>query len=97
MKNYIRSVMSSAIWLAVTAAGLAVAQPEPPTEWIEPETGHRVVRLSREPESQSLYFHQYPYSADGKKVIFTRRDGIYTVDLHTREIAQWLMAACKCL
>ena len=88
MKNCIRSVMSSATWLAVTAAGLAIAQPEPPTEWIEPETGHRVVRLSREPDSQSLYFHQYPYSADGKKVIFTRRDGIYTVDLHTREIAQ---------
>jgi oligogalacturonide lyase len=45
-----------------------------------------VVRLSREAGSQSLYFHQYPFSADGTKMVFTRRDGIYAVDLHTREI-----------
>jgi hypothetical protein len=84
----LRVQMVAVVALISLAANSSVAQPEPPTEWIEPETGHRVVRLSREPDSQSLYFHQYPYSADGKKVIFTRRDGIYTVDLHTREIAQ---------
>jgi oligogalacturonide lyase len=63
-----------------------MAQVEPPTEWIEPQTGHRVVRLSREPGSQSLYFHQYPFSADGNKMVFTRRDGIYAVHLHSREV-----------
>ena len=31
---------------------------EPPTEWVDADTGHRVVRLSREPGSASLYFHQ---------------------------------------
>jgi len=66
----------------------AKAQDEPPTEWIEPATGHRVVRLSREPGSQSLYFHEYPYSADGKKLIFTTGSGISTVNLETREIKQ---------
>ena len=29
---------------------------EPPREWIDPDTGHRVVRLSDEPGSQSMYF-----------------------------------------
>jgi Oligogalacturonate lyase len=67
-------------------ASLALADDEPPTEWIEPQSGHRVVRLSREPESASLYFHQYPYSADGKKLVFTTPDGISTVNLETREI-----------
>jgi oligogalacturonide lyase len=62
------------------------AQEEPPREWIEPETGHRVVRLSREPGSASLYFHQYAFSADGKKVVITTRDGISAVDLETRNV-----------
>jgi oligogalacturonide lyase len=40
---------------------------EPPVKWIEPATGHRVVRLSREPGS-SLYFHQNAYTATGDKL-----------------------------
>ena len=64
----------------------AYAEDQPPVEWIEPRTGHRVVRLSREPGSASLYFHQYPFSADGKKMVFTTRQGISTVNLETREV-----------
>src|SRR4051794_28305470 len=40
-----------------------------PTDWIDPDTGHRVVRLSREDGSASLYFHQNAYTPDGKKLI----------------------------
>jgi oligogalacturonide lyase len=64
----------------------ANAAVEPPTEWIEPATGHRVVRLSREPGSTSLYFHQNAYSADGKKLIVTTPGGLSTINLQTREI-----------
>src|SRR5262249_34715059 len=39
---------------------------EPPREWTDPDTGHRVVRLSDEPGSQSLYFHQNAYTPDGR-------------------------------
>ncbi|MBI2946742.1 MAG: oligogalacturonate lyase [Verrucomicrobia bacterium] len=67
---------------------LAFAADEPPKEWIEPETGHRVVRLSREPGSASLYFHQHAYSTDGKKLVITTPGGLSTVNLHTREIEQ---------
>jgi oligogalacturonide lyase len=72
----------SLIGFAANAAG----QDEPPVEWIDVKTGHRVVRLSREPGSASLYFHQYPYSADRKKLIFTAPSGIWTVDLETRQL-----------
>ena len=61
---------------------------EPPTDWIDPDTGHRVVRLSREPGSASLYFHQNAYSADGKKLLITTPGGLSTVNLETREITQ---------
>ncbi len=61
---------------------------EPPVEWIEPATGHRVVRLSREAGSASLYFHQNAYSADGKKLFMSTPGGLSTVHLETREIEQ---------
>jgi oligogalacturonide lyase len=70
----------------VNLLGTAWAAEAPPTDWVDPKTGHRVVRLSKEPGSASLYFHQYPYSADGKKLVFTAPSGIWSVDLETREL-----------
>jgi oligogalacturonide lyase len=77
--------------LLVMLAGISQAapsQPEPPTEWIDPDTGHRVVRLSKEPGTASLYFHQNSYSPDGRKLVVTTSDGISTIDLTTRKITQ---------
>src|SRR5215475_3949455 len=74
--------------LGIAAARLLPAQPELPTEWIDPDTGHRVVRLSREPGTASLYFHQNAYSADGKKLVVTNPHGIAAINLATREIEQ---------
>lgn len=54
---------------------------EPPREWIEPATGHRVVRLSREPGSASLYFHQNAYTTEGDKLVITTPSGLATVNL----------------
>ena len=64
------------------------AQTDLPTEWIDPDTGHRVVRLSHEDGSQSAYFHQHEFTPDGGKLIFTAPSGLYTVNLQTREIEQ---------
>ncbi len=58
----------------------------PAKEWIDKDTGHRVIRLSDEPNSLSLYFHQYAYSTDGTKLFFTSPTGIYQVDLSTHNI-----------
>src|SRR3982751_5792583 len=64
----------------------AVAQQEPPREWIDQDTGHRVIRLSDEPGSASLYFHQNPYTPDGRKLIITTPNGLSAIDLKTRAI-----------
>jgi oligogalacturonide lyase len=72
--------------LLVCAAVLVPAQSSLPTEWVDSDTGHRVIRLSREDGTQSLYFHQNAYSADGKKLIVTTAGGgIAAIDLATRE------------
>src|SRR5262249_9220725 len=61
-------------------------QSEIPREWIDPDTGHRVVRLSDEPGSASLYFHQNAYTPDGQKVLITTPTGLSAVNLKTRSI-----------
>ena len=69
--------------------GLApqVLAAELPTEWIDRDTGHRVIRLSREDGTQSLYFNQNAYTVDGKKLIVTTAGGgIATINLATREV-----------
>src|SRR2546426_11376559 len=59
---------------------------EIPREWIDTDTGHRVIRLSDEPGSASLYFHQNAYTPDGEKLIITTPTGLSTINLKTRAI-----------
>lgn len=63
------------------SATLVVAQDAPPKTWIDKDTGHRVYRLTDEPNSASLYFNQNGYSADGKQLIYTTPEGISAFDL----------------
>ena len=81
--------MRSAALHVLIASGLVAAiaaQSTPPREWIEPETGHRVVRLSDEPGTASLYFHQNPYTATGDKMVVSTPQGLSAIDLATRSI-----------
>jgi oligogalacturonide lyase len=40
-------------------------------EWVDSDTGHRVVRWSRVPgSSESLYFHQNAFTPKGDKMVF---------------------------
>jgi oligogalacturonide lyase len=78
-----RICLAIVIWCFLLAA--ASAQ-QPPREWIDPDTGHRVVRLSDEPGSASLYFHQNAYTPDGEKLIITTPTGLSTINLKTRVI-----------
>src|SRR5262249_30893527 len=72
----------------LTAVRSGTAAEEPPTEWVEPATGHRVVRLSREPGTSSFYFHQNAYTASGDKLVVSTSTprGLATIDLRTRQI-----------
>ncbi len=75
------------LFLVICCAGNSVARAEePPTEWIEPATGHRVVRLSREAGTSSFYFHQNPYTEAGDKIVVSTRSGLGTINLTTRAI-----------
>ncbi|MGC2300773.1 MAG: oligogalacturonate lyase family protein [Acidobacteriaceae bacterium] len=56
---------------------------EPPTSWIDPATGHRVLRLTREPDSASFYFNVNAYTPNGREMIYTTPDGISVIDLTT--------------
>jgi len=80
-------MMQSFLFLTLAGVRLLSAQTALPTEWIDSDTGHRVIRLSREDGTQSLYFNQNAYTADGKKLIVTTAGGgIATITLATREV-----------
>jgi oligogalacturonide lyase len=87
MKSRTLSAVGVFCCLALPGARLAAAdEPEPPREWIDAATGHRIVRLSNEPGSASLYFHQNAYTPEGDKIIIVTPGGLSTVNLKTRAI-----------
>jgi len=58
-----------------------------PREWIDSDTGHRIVQLSTGLGSGSLYFTQYAFTAGGTKMVMTAPQGnIDLVTLSTGEI-----------
>jgi oligogalacturonide lyase len=74
------------LFVSLILSATTVSAQELPREWIDPDTGHRVVRLSDEPGSASLYFHQNAYTPDGEKLIITTPTGLSTINLKTRAI-----------
>ncbi|MCC6390407.1 MAG: oligogalacturonate lyase [Bryobacterales bacterium] len=77
-----------AIILLTAAAFAQTGKPEPPLSWVDPDTGHRIVRLTREPGSAGLYFNQNGYTASGRKLVYTTPDGISVLDLASRQSRQ---------
>lgn len=67
--------------LGAFAAELATENP--PTSWIDPDTGHRVMRLTTEPGSASLYFNNNSCTPDGRSMVYTAGGGIAVIDLAT--------------
>ena len=68
---------------ALTAMHSAAHAQSPPADWIDPVTGHRVIRLSADSGGSSLYFHQNSYTPKGDKLVFDTRAGIAAIDLTT--------------
>jgi oligogalacturonide lyase len=77
------AVLFSAGLLAPPVRAQAAA--EPPTSWIDPDTGHRVIRLTREPGSSSFYFNDNSFTPDGREMVYNTREGISVLDLATRQ------------
>ena len=73
------------VGLALCALAVLPAQ-EPPRDWIEPATGHRVFRLSDQPGTASLYFHQNPYTESGDLMVVSTPGGLATLAPDTRAV-----------
>lgn len=52
-------------------------------QWVDPDTGHRVVRLSDEPGSSSLYFNFNGYTPEGDFLILSTPSGLDKVEMTT--------------
>jgi oligogalacturonide lyase len=83
MSSLVRSTLSSAALLAVLMP-LAHAQQVPKT-WVDKDTGHRIWRLSDEPNSGGFYFNINAYTPDHKQMVYTAPDGIHVLDMQTRK------------
>ena len=78
-----------------TNAPAPTASTEPPTSWIDSDTGHRVIRLTREPGSDSFYFNYNGYTPDGKKMAYSTPAGISVLNLATLEAKQLVTGPAK--
>jgi oligogalacturonide lyase len=78
------AIVLAASLSAVTGSGRSPGNP--PREWIDAATGHRVVRLSEQPGTASLYFHQNPYTANGDKMVVSAPQGLAAITLAARTI-----------
>jgi oligogalacturonide lyase len=55
----------------------------PASDWIDPKTGHRVIRLSPDTGGSTLYFHDNRFTPEGDKMLIRGTDGVGMVDLST--------------
>ena len=87
MRMICRAVSSGLIALLGCASTYSAepASATPPLEWIEPATGHRVIRLSTEAGTRSMYFHQNSITPDGRYVITEGTAGIVAIEIATRK------------
>ena len=69
--------------VALALACPAAAADPLPSDWIDPKTGHRIIRLSPDTGGGTLYFHQRCFTPEGDKAILRTREGIVAVDLTT--------------
>ena len=70
-------------WIIATvaAAALLPTWEQSTHDWVDPETGHRVVRLTDDAGGSTLYFHDNAFSPEGDKLMFNTPNGIAVVDV----------------
>ena len=71
----------------LSIASWGIAAEEPPREWIDLATGHRVVRLSRAAGiANALLPAEWRYTAESDKMIISTPSGLSAVNLKTRQL-----------
>src|SRR5580698_512731 len=53
----------------------------PPKTWVDKDTGHRVWRVSDEPNSGAFYFNVNAFTQDHKSMVYNSPEGIMVLDL----------------
>ena len=74
-------IAALAFVIATAGAALRPQPPGAPRQWVDPATGHRVVRLSDAAGSSTLYFHDNAFSPAGDKMLLRTPEGIAVVDV----------------
>ena len=64
-----------------TTTQATLAPKDVPTVWIDPDTGHRIHRLTNEPNSTGFYFNVNAYTPDGTQMVYSAPDGIHVLEL----------------
>src|SRR6202042_3061595 len=88
--SMLRSLLPAVAILVLAPAATLTAQtpntqPAPPKTWVDKDTGHRVWRLTDEPNSGGFYFNVNGYTPDHKSMIYTAPDGIPVLDMDTHK------------
>lgn len=77
---------AAVVSMLIAGAALGAEPPAtPPTEWVDTATGHRVIRLSTEAGTRSIYFHQNSITPDGRFVLVEMKDGLGVIEIATRK------------
>ena len=74
-------ILHLALALTQAMANFAARAQTPPSDWIDPATGHRVLRLTGDAGGSNLYFHQNSYTPKGDKLVIDTTGGIAVIDL----------------
>ena len=70
------------ILVALAAAGSSLHLQEGPLrDWTDPDTRHRVVRLTDDVGGSTLYFHDNAFSPEGDTLMINTPNGIATIDV----------------
>jgi oligogalacturonide lyase len=80
------ALLLSATLIAPQGAQLRAQSAVPlntPKTWIDEVTGHRILRLSDEPDSKALYFNENAYTPDGEDMIYVSPQGIHVLHFAT--------------
>src|ERR1700727_4106274 len=83
-----RNLFAALALILLPLSGVAQIKPGaamPPKTWVDKDTGHRVWRLSDEPNSGGFYFNVNAYTPDHKSMIYTAPDGIHVLDMDTHK------------
>ncbi len=81
--SLLAAVALAALPLTIHAQSGSRTEQLPPKTWVDKDTGHRVWRISDEPNSGAFYFNVNAYTPDHKQMVYNSPQGIRVLDLVT--------------